>query len=104
MAGQRPLVTNRLRVYTWPIKFYAIFLIFLFFIFGWKFAEWARAFGRMGVQHPHFLKLAPTLGSVKHSFPHGDWRFHFFSNFTFPESRVHLDLHIHRWDFRFTKN
>jgi hypothetical protein len=30
------------------------------------------AFGKMGVQHPHFLKLAPTLGSVKCSIPHGD--------------------------------
>jgi hypothetical protein len=27
---------------------------------------------------PHVLKLAPTLGSVKSSILHGDWRFHFF--------------------------
>jgi hypothetical protein len=33
------------------------------------------------VQHPHFLNLAPTLGSVKSSIPHGTWRFHFFPNF-----------------------
>ena len=26
-----------------------------------KFEEWARTFGRMGVQHPHFLKLALHL-------------------------------------------
>jgi hypothetical protein len=38
-----------------------------FSLFFWKFGEWAKAFGRMGVQHPHFLKLAPTLGSVKTS-------------------------------------
>jgi hypothetical protein len=28
-----------------------------------------------------FKKYAHTLGSVKSSIPHGDWRFHFFSNF-----------------------
>jgi hypothetical protein len=32
-------------------------------------------------RHPHFLKLAPTLGSVESSIPHGLWRFYFFSNF-----------------------
>jgi hypothetical protein len=63
----------------------------------------ARALGRMGVQHPHFLKLAPTLGSVKCSILHGDWRFYFFSNFIFDKFRVHLDLHIHCWDFCFMK-
>jgi hypothetical protein len=57
----------------------------------------------MGVQHPHFLELALTLGSVKSSIPHGNWRFHFFSNFIFAEFRVHLDLHIYRWDFCFMK-
>jgi hypothetical protein len=52
-------------------------------------------FGRMGVQYPHFLKLAPTLGSVRFSIPHGDWRFYFFSNFIFHKFRIysdHLDL------------
>jgi hypothetical protein len=44
----------------------------------WKFGKWARAFGRMGVQHPYFLKLAPTLGSANSSKIHGEWRFHFF--------------------------
>jgi hypothetical protein len=29
-------------------------------------------------QHLHFLKLAPTLGSVESSIPHGLWRFYFF--------------------------
>jgi hypothetical protein len=57
----------------------------------------------MGEQHPHFLKLAPTLGSVKSSIPHGAWRFHFFSNFIFAKIRRHLDLRIHRWDFSFMK-
>jgi hypothetical protein len=51
---------------------------FNFLIFFGKFRKWARDFGRMGIQHTHFLKLAPTLGSVKSSIPHGDWRFHFF--------------------------
>jgi hypothetical protein len=27
----------------------------------WKFGKWARAFERMGVQHPHYLKLALHL-------------------------------------------
>jgi hypothetical protein len=54
-------------------------------------------------QHPHFLKLAPTLGSVESSIPQGLWRFHFFSNFIFPKFRVHLDLHIYHWDFCFIK-
>jgi hypothetical protein len=49
--------------------------------FFWKFGEWARPFGRMGVQHTHFLKLAPTLGSVKSCILHGTWRFYFISIF-----------------------
>jgi hypothetical protein len=36
------------------------------------------AFERMGVRHPHYLKLAPTLGSANSSKIHGKWRFHFF--------------------------
>jgi hypothetical protein len=66
-------------------------------LFFWKFEKWAGAFGGMGVQHPHFLKLVPTLGSVKCSILHRDWRFYFFSNFIFSEFRVHMDLHIYRW-------
>jgi hypothetical protein len=45
----------------------------------WKFGKWARAFGKMGVQHSHFLKLARTLGSANSFKFHGEWRFHFFS-------------------------
>jgi hypothetical protein len=56
------------------------------------------------VQHPHFLKLAPTLGSFQSSIPHGDWRFHFFSKINFPKFRVHLDLHIHCWDLCFMRS
>jgi hypothetical protein len=67
------------------------FSFLLFFNYFWKFGDWARAFGRMGVQHPHFLKLAPTLGSIKCSIPHRDWRFHFFQILFFL-IRVHLDL------------
>jgi hypothetical protein len=36
------------------------------------------AFGRMGVRYSYFLNLAPILGRVKSSIPHGAWRFHFF--------------------------
>jgi hypothetical protein len=63
-----------------PIHIVPFFLNFFYF---WKFGEWVRAFGRMDVQHPHFYKLFPKLGSVKCSIPHGDWRFDFFSNFVF---------------------
>jgi hypothetical protein len=86
-------------LYAWlvrPCYFFYKNLIFLKFVF-WK-------FGRMGVQDPHFLKLTPTLKSVKCSIRHGDWRFHFFSNFIFLKFRVHMDLHIYRWDFCFPKN
>jgi hypothetical protein len=69
----------------------------------WKFGKCAWAFGRMGVQHPHFLKLAPTLGSANSSKIHGEWRFHFFPNFLFPKFSSYLDLHIYRWDFCFMK-
>jgi hypothetical protein len=54
----------------------------------WKFGKWARAFGRMGVQHPHFLKLAPTLGSANSSKIHGKWKFHFFPKKKSPKSSV----------------
>jgi hypothetical protein len=40
-----------------------------------------QAFWENGCTTPSILKLAPTLGSVKSSIPHGAWRFHFFSNF-----------------------
>jgi hypothetical protein len=83
---------------------FLLYLFFNYYFFFWKFGEWTRAFGRMGVQHPHFLKLAPTLGSVKSSIPHGDWRFHFFSNFFLSKFRVHLDLHIYCCNFGFMKN
>jgi hypothetical protein len=39
----------------------------------------------MGVQHPHFLKLAPTLGSANSSKIHGEWRFHFFQKKQIPK-------------------
>jgi hypothetical protein len=63
-----------------------------------------QGFWENGVQHPHFLKLAPTLGSVKSCKLHGDWRFHFFSNFIFFKFRIHLDLHTYYSDFCFMKN
>jgi hypothetical protein len=50
-----------------------------------------------------FLNLAPTLGRVKSSIPHGAWRFHFFSTF-FAKIRSHLNLHIHHWNFCFIKS
>jgi hypothetical protein len=59
--------------------------------------------GGVCVQHLHFLKVAPTLGSVKSSIPRGAWRFHFFPNSIFAKIRVHLELPIHRSDFSFMK-
>ena len=67
-----------------------IFNDFLFFIFG-EFGKWARTFERMGVQHLHFLKLAPTFGD-----------FIFFQVF-FAKFRGNLDLHIYFWNFSFMK-
>jgi hypothetical protein len=69
----------------------------------WKFEKWARAFGRMGVQHPNFLKLAPTFGSANSSKIHGEWRFHFFPKKINPKFRSHMDFHIYYWDFCFMK-
>jgi hypothetical protein len=43
------------------------------------------AFGRMDVQHPYFLKLAPTLGRVTSSIPHGVLRFTFLKISFFPK-------------------
>jgi hypothetical protein len=104
-AGQRPAVACRPRVDAWTCWAIPIFLKFFYFLKMnfWKFGKWAKAFGRMGVQRPHFLKLAPTLGSGNSSKIHGEWRFHFFSNFLFPKFSSYLDLHIYRWDFCFMR-
>jgi hypothetical protein len=48
---------------------------------------------------PIFSSFPPTLGSVKSSIPRRVWRFHFFPSFIFAKFRLHLDLHIHHWDF-----
>jgi hypothetical protein len=68
---------------------------FWFFFLGGGSLGLAMVFGKMGVQHSKFLNLAPTLGSVTSSIPHGAWIFYFFPNFIFAKIRVHLDLHIH---------
>jgi hypothetical protein len=78
-ANGRPMVPRWLR--RWPSACQTatpLFKLFWFlkFFFG-KFGEWARPFRRTGVQHPHFLKLVPTLGGVKSSIPHGAWSFFF---------------------------
>jgi hypothetical protein len=66
-----------------PVGLFQFFKILVYFLKKnfWKFGKWTRAFERMGVQHPHYLKLAPTLGSANSSKIHGEWRFHFFSIF-----------------------
>jgi hypothetical protein len=80
-SGRPPAAGRHLRLWD-SSHFFEIFLFKKFFF--WKFGRrWAKAFGRMGVQHPHFLKLAPTLGSANSSKIHGEWRFHFFSKILF---------------------
>jgi hypothetical protein len=86
-AGLRPMVACRPWINAWPLSDFVP-------IFEKKFVK----------LYPHFLKLAPTFGSIKCSIPHGDWRFHFLSNLIFPKFRIHMDLHIYRWDFCFKKS
>jgi hypothetical protein len=99
--GQRATATRAPCAVT-VVRFFKLFYFFLILFLDFWGTSWH--FGRMGVQYPHFLKLAPTFGSVKFSIPHGNWSFHFFSNFIFPKFTVHVDLHIYRWDFCFMKN
>jgi hypothetical protein len=105
-SWHQPTVARQPRVDARTCPAVPIFLKFLYFkkMNFWKFGKWARAFGRMGVQHPHFLKLAPTLGSANSSKIHGEWRFHFFLKKKIPKFRFYLDLHICLWDFCFMKN
>jgi hypothetical protein len=51
------------RLDAWTCGAISIFLKFSYLKKNnfWKFGRWTRAFGRMGVQHLHFLKLTPTL-------------------------------------------
>jgi hypothetical protein len=111
-TGPRPPVSGipatrgrRPRIDAWTCPAVPIFLKFFYFkkMNFWKFGKWTRAFGRMGVQHPHVLKLAPTLGSANSSKIHGEWRFHFFLKKKIPKFRFHLDFHIYLWDFCFMK-
>jgi hypothetical protein len=60
-----------------------------------------QGFWKNGCTTPPFFEA--TLGSVKSSIPHGDWKFPFFSIFIFPKFRIHLDLHIYHRDFCFIK-
>jgi hypothetical protein len=57
---------------------------------------------RMDVQHSHFLNLAPILGRMKSSIPHGTWRFYFFSTF-FTMIRIHQDLSYQLLGFLFNE-
>jgi hypothetical protein len=91
--GRRATAGWRLDLWGYS-HFFEIFL-FKFFYFFWKFGRWARASGRMGVQHLHFLMLAPTLGSANSFKIHGEWRFHFFPK------KIILYLE-HTWTFIFT--
>jgi hypothetical protein len=78
-TGRRPAVARQSRVDTCACQSVHIFLKYFYLKKknSWKFGKWARAFGRMGVQHLHFLKV----GSANSSKIHGEWRFHFFPTF-----------------------
>jgi hypothetical protein len=98
-SGWRPVVacrpwvaacTNRHRVFLKAFldSFLIIFLRPLHVARAW--ASWG-----VGCTTPHFLKLAPILGSANSSKIHGEWRFHFFPKIFFPKFKAHLDLHIY---------
>jgi hypothetical protein len=78
----RPTVARQARPYLT-----AALVFFIFFGFKKKVIFGVMrnilAFWENGVQHLHFLKLAPNLRSIKSSIPHGAWRFHSFSKFYF---------------------
>jgi hypothetical protein len=83
-----------------PLNF---FILFSFSFSFWSYEElwgWAWHFGRMGVHHPHFLKVALVLHlegwNLLFLIELGD--FIFFANIW-----VNVDLHIHHWDFSFMK-
>jgi hypothetical protein len=97
-ADRRPTVTRQKQVDTWPYQTpFPLFRIFLFLkLFSLEVWGMGQGFGE---KHPHFLKLALTLGSIKCSIHHRDWRYYFFSNFIFSKFRIHLDLYINCWDF-----
>jgi hypothetical protein len=87
--------------------FFKVFLYSFFYSFlrpfhvAWAWASWG---GGVGCTVPHFLKLAPTLGSANSFKIHGEWRFHFFPKKVFPKFGPQLDLHIYGWDFCSMKN
>jgi hypothetical protein len=87
--GRPPAAGRRLSLSSCTQFFEKKIFLILFF---WKFGKWARAFGRMGVQYPHFLKLALTLGSANSSKIHGKRRFHFFPK------KIFLNL-VYTWTF-----
>ena len=99
-AGRRSLVAGRgngfptIKLCPFLLKKYILKFIFL------EVQGMGQAFWENGCTTPHFLKLAPILGSVKSSIPHGAWRFHFYSIF-FPKIRGHMDLHIYHWNVSF---
>jgi hypothetical protein len=62
-------IARRPRAGTWIRQTMALFWGFFFLVFFGKFEEWAMPFGRMGVRHSQFFKLAPHTweGEIFHS-------------------------------------
>jgi hypothetical protein len=82
VTSGRPLTAARSLIGCGLLSDASLFLEFLDFFLTFFFAimkkfGWAWHFGKMGVQHFHFLNLAPTLGKMKSLIPHGAWRFFF---------------------------
>jgi hypothetical protein len=79
---------------TYACQAVPIFLIFLIFFKKnfWKFGKWAKAFGRMGIQHPHYLSLPLHLEVL--ILP----KFVESGDFTFFQKRIFLNLE-HTWAF-----
>jgi hypothetical protein len=100
-ASWRPWVARR----PWPCQtvpsgFPIFFLIFDFF---WTYEELLGILKKWVYNTPIFWSLPFALGSVKCSILHGDWRFHFFSNFIFSTFRVHFGIFV-LWEIEITKN
>jgi hypothetical protein len=86
MAGRRLAVAHRLLLAIYqtaclslPPLFFCIFWI-LFTYFFWYYEDGPGILVYGVCTSLSFFEVAPTLGWVKSSIPHGAWRFHFFPN------------------------
>jgi hypothetical protein len=94
-TSSRPPATGS-RQDNWAQRFFFGFFLIPFFFFKFKALACSKGLdflgGGLGVQHPIFLTMPPTLGSANSSKIHGEWRFHFFPKNNF----LYL---VHTWTF-----